>query len=255
MSIEPEEREVGDSTQENSPEGTRSEVLARAAHSTSRKLLTLIGVGGILFFVVHVTPIGQQVRDWDALAEILKVGGFRADMYYVLICAFLIMVGVPRLLLCAIAGFVFGFWEGLLWSSFGSLVGSFAAFRAARWGGREWLVTHFGGHPLFGRIIRATPTIISVALIRMLPVSNAVVNVGLALGHVENRAFLLGSLLGFLPQGVIAVVIGSGMAEEVPWAGAVQIGIAALLLLVAFLWTSRKRQQAAADAIQRQAVN
>ena len=35
--------------------------------------------------------------------------------------------GVPRLLFYALGGFVFGFWEGLLWSLCSSLAGSFIA--------------------------------------------------------------------------------------------------------------------------------
>ena len=91
--------------------------------------------------------------------------------------------------------------------------------------------------------MHAKPTVASVALMRMLPVSNVIINAGLALSHVGNRAFLLGSLVGFLPQGVVAVVIGSGMAEDVPWAGAAQIGIACILLLAIVFWTSKKNRR------------
>ena len=81
----------------------------------------------------------------------------------------------------------------------------------------------------------------SIVLVRMLPVSNAIINIGLALSHVGDRAFLLGSLLGFLPQGIIAVIIGSGMATDVPWMGAAQIGVAGIVLFATFFWTARKQ--------------
>ena len=64
----------------------------------------------------------------------------------------------------------------------------------------------------------------------------------LSLGLLD-RAFLLGSLLGFLPQGIVAVIIGSGMATDVPWMGAAQIGLAGAVLLVTFLWTARKHRK------------
>ena len=152
------------------------------------------------------------------------------------------MVGVPRLLFCALAGFAFGFWQGLLWSTLGSLLGSFVAFRAARWGGREWLTERFGKNRFFGRIVHAKPTIASVVLIRMLPVSNGIINLGLALSKVRNRAFVFGSIIGFLPQGVVAVIVGSGVAQDVPWAGAVQLGVAAVLLAGIWVWTLRKHR-------------
>ena len=79
----------------------------------------------------------------------------------------------------------------------------------------------------------------------MLPVSNVIINVGLALSHVGTRAFLLGSLLGFLPQGVVADIIRSGLAEDVPWAGAQQIGQPGVHLFAIFYSTSRKRHKLA----------
>ncbi|NMG02078.1 hypothetical protein, partial [Azoarcus taiwanensis] len=80
----------------------------------------------------------------------------------------------------------------------------------------------------------------SVALVRMLPVSNMILNVGLSLSRVGNRAFLFGTLLGFMPQGVVAVLVGSGVGEEVVLRGAVQIGIAAVILVVVMVWSARR---------------
>lgn len=219
--------------------------LDQIARNTSRKLLTLLAVGAALFALIHTTPFGEYVRNWDTLTELFRTGGIKAEFYFVLISTFLIMLGTPRLLFYALGGFAFGFWEGLLWALCSSLIGSYLTFKAARWGGREWLTERFGKNRFFGRIVHAKPTVASVALLRMLPVSNVIINVGLALSQVGTRAFLLGSLLGFLPQGVVAVIIGSGMAEDVPWAGATQIGLAGVLLFAIFFWTSRKRHKQA----------
>ncbi len=217
--------------------------LEQVAENTSRKLLLLLGMGAILFIVLNTTPLGEQVRDWDTLARIFSTGGLWAEINFMLISTLLITIGVPRLLFYALGGFAFGFWEGLLWSLCSSLIGSFITFRAARWASREWLIERFGKHRFFNRIVHAKPTIASVALMRMLPVSNVIINFGLALSHVGSRAFLLGSLVGFLPQGVVAVIIGSGIAKDVPWAGAIQIGGAAILLTGLLVWSSVKRSR------------
>lgn len=229
--------------EEDGPDDTPPPDLEQVAQNATRKLLTLVTIGAALLLVIHTTPFGEQVRNWDSLSSLFRTGGIKAELYFVLISSFLIMVGTPRLLFCTLAGFAFGFWEGLFWSLVGSLVGSFLAFRGARWGGKAWLTQRFGQRRFFSRIVHAKPTIASVILMRMLPVSNGIINVGLALSHVSNRAFLLGSVVGFLPQGIVAVIIGSGMAAEVPWAGAVQIGIAGVLLLGIFFWTSRQRRK------------
>lgn len=211
--------------------------------NTSRKLLVLLAVGAVLLLLIHSTPVGEQIRNWDSLANLFKAGGIQAEAYFVLISAFLIMLGTPRLLFYGLGGFAFGFWEGLLWSLVSSLIGSYMAFKAARWGGREWLTERFGGRRFFQRVVHSRPTVASVAFLRMLPVSNGVINVGLALSRVGSRAFLLGSLIGFLPQGVVAVIVGSGVAADVPWSGAIQIGIAAVLLLAIFLWSSKNQKK------------
>ena len=78
---------------------------------------------------------------------------------------------------------------------------------------------------------------------RMLPVSNAIINAGLALSEVGNSAFLLGSLVGFLPQGVIAVIIGTGMADDIPWAGPLQLVIVGILLVLTFFLSARNRKK------------
>lgn len=217
--------------------------LEQVATNTSRKLLVVLCVGAILLYLLNATPVGRQIRDWDTLAGIFDTPDWRGEIYFVLISTVLTAAGVPRLLFYALGGFVFGFWEGLLWSLCSSLLGSFVTFRIARWGSREWLVEQFGKRRFFNRIAHAAPTIASVALMRMLPVSNVIINFGLALSQAGSRAFLLGSLIGFLPQGIVAVIVGSGIAEDVPWAGAVQIGGAGILLVGLFVWSRRQKSR------------
>ena len=225
------------------PDDSAEPVIEQVVHNTTRKLLSLLGAGTIILILIHTTSFGEQIRNWDTLSDLVKAGGFKAYAYFVLISTFLIMLGTPRLLFYALGGFAFGFWEGLLWSLCSSLLGSFLAFRAARWGGKEWLTERFGRRRFFGRIAHAQPTIASVALMRMLPVSNAIINAGLALSEVGNSAFLLGSLVGFLPQGVIAVIIGTGMADDIPWAGPLQLVIVGILLVLTFFLSARNRKK------------
>ena len=246
MSIESDEESLPDLPNEQIDEDgdeTESAELEQVAENTSRKLLILLGIGALILLLIHTTPFGEQFRNWDALAHTFEGGGIKAELYFVLISSVLMTFGAPRLLFCGLAGFAFGFWEGLFWSLASSLLGSFMAFRAARWGGKGWLTERFGHRRFFGRIVRSKPTVASVFAMRMLPVSNAIINIGLALSHVGDRAFLLGSLLGFLPQGIVAVVIGSGMATDVPWMGAAQIGVAGIVLLATFFWTARKHRK------------
>jgi len=213
-----------------------------AAGASSRKFFFLIGGAIALFFLMHLTSLGEELRDLPELYESLSHGGARAAVYFVLLTAALMAMGTPRLLFYMLGGFVFGFWEGMLWSLCGSMLGSFLAFRVARWGGRDWLVARFGTHRFFRRVVETRPTVWSVALVRLLPVSNAVINIGLALSRVGSRVFLAGTLIGFLPQGVVAVLIGSGVADDVAWEGAVQLGTAAVIVLSILFWSARRKR-------------
>lgn len=219
--------------------------VAIAAGASSRKFFFLIGGAIALFLLMHLTPLGEELRDIPELYESLSQGGGRAAIYFVLLTAALMAVGTPRLIFYMLGGFIFGFWEGLLLSLCGSMLGSFLAFRVARWGGRDWLVARFGQHRFFRRVVDTRPTVWSVALVRLLPVSNAVINIGLALSRVGSRVFLAGTLVGFLPQGVVAVLIGSGVADDVAWEGAVQLGTAAVIVLSILIWSARRRRRRA----------
>ena len=101
------------------------------------------------------------------------------------------------------------------------------------WGG-NWLAQH----DIQGRILSKPPlhswTIAPFA---------AIFGVDrLAMSRVRSRAFVLGTLLGFLPQGVVAVLLGAGIADEVAWQGAVQLVAAALIVLLLFVFALLRRR-------------
>jgi len=213
--------------------------------SSQRPLLFLLGLIMVLaaaFLAFHATPLGERLKDWRSLARLIDDNSLQSQLTFVFISALLITLGIPRLLFFTVSGFAFGFWTGLGWSVCSILIGSFLAFHIARACGREWLSARFGTHRYFGRIVNANPTILSIAVLRLLPISNAVVNAGLAIGRVDSRTFLAGSLLGFLPHGVMAVMIGCGLAEESTTTGIIQIATAAVILSVV-AWMTAKRFQ------------
>ncbi|WP_153109565.1 TVP38/TMEM64 family protein [Propionivibrio limicola] len=202
-----------------------------AQRGTWRKALALAAIGAALVVALRLTPLADLVHDREALVTLFQTSDRWAGVYFIAFSTLLIMIGTPRLVFFGFGGFAFGFWAGLFWSLCGSLLGSFITFRVARWGGREWLRTRFGHYRLFTRIVEAQPGIVSVALIRVLPVSNIILNIGMALSRVGNGNFLAGSLIGFLPQGILGALIGSGLAEESAWTGLAPLGLVALVLL------------------------
>lgn len=217
--------------------------VGRAARVGSRKLVLIVLLAALLFGLFRLTPLGERVQDWPALYEMLAGGDAQAGLWFVLLTVVLMSVGTPRLLFYALGGFAFGFWVGLGLSLLGSLIASWLVFRAARWGGRDWLRGRFGGHRLFARIVAMRPTALSVALVRCLPLSNIVINIALAMSRVRSHAFVVGTVIGFLPQGVVATLVGSGVADDVAWEGAAQLSAAALIALSLLAWTAWQRRR------------
>ncbi|MEI7430501.1 MAG: VTT domain-containing protein [Betaproteobacteria bacterium] len=215
-------------------------------NGTTLRLLALLGAIAVVLLLVFCTPLGTYLQDREAieeLAQLARNGDYPAIIIFIATSSLLIMIGTPRLIFFTFGSFAFGLIPGLLYSLCGCMTGSFLAFCFARWGARQWLNEHFGSRPYFRRIIEAEPGILSIALFRFLPISNALVNVALALSNTGLRAFFLGSLLGYLPQGIIASLIGSGLAQDAAWSGTLQIGIAGVLLIALLLWTARIRRK------------
>ena len=141
----------------------------------------------------------------------------------------LIMIGIPRLVFFTASGFLFGFVEGFSISLAAAVLGSFLTFQVVR----RYLSHAF--IPLLlrsSKIARLTVASISssvIASLRMLPASNLLISIGLALGQTKNSSFLLGTMIGYLPQGLVATAIGNGFATTDPL---IQFSYFAMALIV-----------------------
>jgi uncharacterized membrane protein YdjX (TVP38/TMEM64 family) len=164
-------------------------------------------------------------------------------MTYAALVAVFVAIGMPRLVFYGLGGVAFGFWQGLLLAQIGSVVGSSVTFYAVRHGGRDWLKQKLGSHRFVGKAFHIRSSVKAVVLIRQLPISSIMINTGLALSQVTEADFLLGTFIGYLPQGVIATLIGSGVVDEKALDGAGKLTLVAVALLAgaAFLWHRKKK--------------
>ncbi|HRJ10678.1 MAG TPA: hypothetical protein PLP58_19005, partial [Prosthecobacter sp.] len=98
----------------------------------NRRVLLLVCVVAAFMLLAHFTPLGAwitEVREWK---EMLRAMGLKGEGVFAVACAAGVMLGLPRLPLCAAAGLLFGFGEGLLASLSGAVTGSYGAFLLAR---------------------------------------------------------------------------------------------------------------------------
>lgn len=215
------------------PEGTPSFGL--------KKLLVLLGVAALVLPLVHFTPLGAALADMQSLRDRLDGEGIEYELKFFAIVAVLIAIGAPRLMFFALAGLLFGLVEGFVAAMAASMVGSLATFLLIRWLGRDWVAAHFGRNRFFAKITHIRPTALSVFFVRQLPVSGVFINATLALSTVRSRAFLLGSFFGFAPQGVVALLIGSGVSADFIQEGLLQLIAAGVGLAGLAFWIWRTK--------------
>jgi uncharacterized membrane protein YdjX (TVP38/TMEM64 family) len=211
----------------------------RLATAATRRPKTkgIFGALGILLMLaLGLAVFLLPLKDWLQQGQIIKAQldgfGLAAPLVFVAGTALLVTLGAPRLVVCSLAGMAFGPWWGLAWSQVGTLLGAYATFLTVRAFGREPILRRYPGLDRYSDRIRGRG-LLAVLLIRQLPMNGFHNNLLLGLSPVGHRDFLFGSLLGYLPLGATAVLIGAGVVQTeltrlVQFTAA---GVAAFLLL------------------------
>ncbi|OAN52415.1 SNARE associated Golgi protein [Paramagnetospirillum marisnigri] len=141
--------------------------------------------------------------------------GVRGDALFVLVGGVFIAIGLPRQAVCFLAGYAFGFAEGLVWASLASLAGCVTAFFYARFMGRDFVTARFPDRIRRIDAFLAGNTLSMTLLMRLLPVgSNLLTNLAAGVSGVLALPFFVGSLLGYLPQTVVFALLGSGISVD-----------------------------------------
>jgi len=206
-------------------------------------LVVLLLLGAWLLYLLPY----QDLPGWiDRLGRITAALGWYGPLAFGLATAVLTGVGVPRLLMTGVAAALFGVVTGLVCALLGSLAGAYATFFLARWGGQEAGLARWPKLRRFSGML-SRQGIVPVLLCRQLPLSSFFINLLLGLTAVRTRDFIVGSLLGFLPEAVPAALIGAGLVQGEPAATLKYILVAVVLfiglglLLRLLLRSSRRR--------------
>lgn len=200
----------------------------------SAMLALLLGCG----LLVYLTSLQEWLNQGQLVVAQLAALGYWAAVVYMLVAALSVAMGVPRMLLCSLAGLAFGFAWGLVWSHLATLLGSYATFLFVRWGGQAWSLDHFPQlRGLTGQMHQRG--VLAVLLIRQLPMTGFYNNLLLGLTPVNHRDFWIGSFFGFLPMGITASLLGAGMIQADAAHAAQYMALAAIsfaALGIAFRW-------------------
>ncbi len=165
---------------------------------------------------IRLSPLGDYLRISNISALQQKLSGFNhwAPLVFLLGGAALIALGTPRSLISILGGVVFGLLPGIMLALAAALLGSAAIF----------LLTRLLGRPLFKQKIGAYREIIEqysksngfllVILLRQLPLTCILVNVLIGLTPIATGVFLLGSIVGLLPETIIFALYGSSLQTD-----------------------------------------
>ncbi len=191
-----------------------------------------------LFVVLlNLTPVGEYLNV-EELQTVVSDTGAWAPLVFFGLAATLIFVGAPRLIFCALGGALFGFVEGLVLSQMATLLGSLGPFLFARWSAREWVTEKLSSFKIAREHLQ-NPSVMDVFLLRHIPIWGVFINLLLGSNNVRLRTFLIGSFFGFLPQGIVFTLIGSGIGEESTLMVVSRVWCAILVLVVAAIITRR----------------
>lgn len=223
--------EHGDGKSTGQPEGdpVGNPLIKQIIKAVAVILFVVIGI-----YLIYLSPLREYLHEVGKVQDTLQRTGPWAPLLFVLLSALLVCFGLPRLIICPIAGAVFGFMWGLLLSQLGTLLGSYATFTFVRWGGRNFVMKRW---PLLMDLtgVFERKGFAAVFLARQLPVGGVFVNMILGLTPVRHTAFFCGTLAGILPEAVPATLLGAGTIELMGNQGAWKSIVALVILITVWI--------------------
>ncbi len=231
--------------QHKPPPASDEDVLHEAEARPPWRRIALMGVLLIvLLSVVYLSPLRGYLGRLQEIRDTIRSFGVMAPVVLTLSIAGLVAIGFPRLVFCALAGMAMGFWWGLLWAQLGTLIGNYGLFLVARTGGGDWVRRYLAKRGRLAGLIREGGAV-GVILARQLPVPGMLVNLAFGLLSIRHRDFLLGTLLGQLPEAIPCTLIGAGAVKASLGKSVGLIGLAvalAILVWVGLHWWVRRRR-------------
>jgi uncharacterized membrane protein YdjX (TVP38/TMEM64 family) len=177
-----------------------------------------------------------------------------SESLFLIIGAALCFVGVPRQVVAFAAGGVFGAYVGTVLAVAATMLGCAASFTWARRAARDWIQQR-----LTTRVIRvdrllADNAFSATLILRLLPVgNNLLLNLVAGVSSVAVGPFLLGSAVGYVPQGLVFAMLGAGVevGEGVLfWGGVALFAVSAAI----GLWLLRRVCATAAASRRKESV-
>jgi len=194
--------------------------------------LVLMVLGAVGLALILGTP------DIAAIRSRVDAAGIWGPALFFALYAALALIPVPKGLLTAAGGAIFGLWAGAGLSLAGALVGAIISFGAGRLLGREAVDRLIRGRLARVDALLADHGLSAVLVVRLVPlVPFIAINYASGLSGVKFRHYVLGSALGMLPGSLAYAALGAYGTS--PW-GLAAAGSALVVLVAGGSWWARR---------------
>jgi len=185
-------------------------------HKNLFKALLLAALLITVLAMVRFSPLGEylKVSNIKALQQELAEFGALAPLVFLIGGAVVIMIGVPRSVVSILGGLVFGIWGGILLALMAALLGSTFIFLLTKWLGRPLFRQKVGEYLKVLENHTKTDGFLMVIIMRQLPLTSLLINVLIGLTSISMGIFLLGSIVGLLPETIIFALFGSSLQQS-----------------------------------------
>ena len=198
---------------------------------------------GILLCGLVVAAVVVGVPDGQALREDVAGLGPLAPLVFVLLYAAVILLPLPKNVLTAVAGLMFGLVEGVLLVLPGAMLGALAAFAVGRWLGRDAVERFTGTRVARLDAALARRGLLAILISRLVPVLPFTgINYAAGLTAIRLRDFVLGTAIGIVPGTVAYVALGAYGTSPTSWPSVTALA-ALLLLSLGGAWTASRRRR------------
>lgn len=165
---------------------------------------------------VHFSPWGEylKISNLEILQQRLQDFKGLAPVIFLIGGAVLITLGTPRSVVSMLGGLVFGFLGGILLALLSALLGSTMIFGLTKWLGRPLFKQKVGEYLTAIENHTKADGLLLVIIMRQLPLTSLLINVLIGLTSISWAIFMLGSIIGLLPETIIFALFGSSLQES-----------------------------------------
>jgi len=193
--------------------------------------LALLVLGAVGLALILGTPDIAAMR-----ARVDAAGPWGPILFFAFYAA-LALIPVPKALLTAAGGALFGLWAGAGLSLAAALVGAIVSFGIGRLLGREAVDRLIRGRLARVDALLADHGLSAVLIVRLVPlVPFTAINYASGLSGIRFRHYVLGSALGMVPSSLAYAALGAYGTN--PW-GLVAAGSALVVLVAGGSWWAR----------------